>query len=554
VNKRHTRPKQRPQRKQDELSAQTESDLRSTTAPLLSSDVLPPGAGINSSLTRQTLQLQNARGNAHVQLRIQGSTRGEESTQAPQSPNDLSKAEISQSRASGAVARGDPEAGQIAIMRTERWEELYTQSEIGTRKGDDYTDIVIRKVLSQANLSGLDLESLVLLEERLRTKIKSVKVQLGVWEKEPDKVTDLGQWRSMQEWLRYANTHADYVAQEMMKRRTGIEKMESFWPTIDEVQKLVSGRRKHLLYNMLPFVWKLVESNGNYEMDSSEQIRCGYLTESNISSLVAPGHHFFDESWMASKMRNNAARDLYGAFAVDPGAKVGASTAANVASELKSIEARVGTGQIYLHLQMGAKEGGATNNADALGIALDHWAETYPESVYSLWAPDKDKAPSSFSLFGSTPFKFESLSEHEEFAKAVDEIHEAEPAVKPVEMPRLVEAKYKSYWYDARILAKSGDQFLVHYVGWDTSWDEKVDSSRIREKGDPQQDVKLGDVVNVEYKNRVYQASIIQVGIANRAGQYRVHWLGYGDNANSWVNRSSVKSFAGSTAKWADLG
>ena len=43
-----------------------------------------------------------------------------------------------------------------------------------------------------------------------------------------------------------------------------------------------------------------------------------------------------------------------------------------------------------------------------------------------------------------------------------------------------IKVEWKGSWWDAIIREMSGDSYLIHYVGFDSSWDEWVDNSRIK--------------------------------------------------------------------------
>src|SRR5437762_12742136 len=49
-----------------------------------------------------------------------------------------------------------------------------------------------------------------------------------------------------------------------------------------------------------------------------------------------------------------------------------------------------------------------------------------------------------------------------------------------------VEVEWKSDWYQAQIIQVQGNQFKVHYDGYESSWDEWVDNTRIRPNRRPQ--------------------------------------------------------------------
>jgi len=56
-----------------------------------------------------------------------------------------------------------------------------------------------------------------------------------------------------------------------------------------------------------------------------------------------------------------------------------------------------------------------------------------------------------------------------------------QPVRRPVSLVgQKIDIQWGGSWWPGVITAQSGGQFLVHYDGWSSSWDEWVDSSRIR--------------------------------------------------------------------------
>ena len=43
-----------------------------------------------------------------------------------------------------------------------------------------------------------------------------------------------------------------------------------------------------------------------------------------------------------------------------------------------------------------------------------------------------------------------------------------------------VKVEWKGSWWDGLIREVKGDSYLIHYVGFDSSWDEWVDDSRLQ--------------------------------------------------------------------------
>jgi hypothetical protein len=53
----------------------------------------------------------------------------------------------------------------------------------------------------------------------------------------------------------------------------------------------------------------------------------------------------------------------------------------------------------------------------------------------------------------------------------------------PVQAAPRVEVEWGGSWSLAEVLGTRGDLSLIHYVGWDATWDEWVPPSRIRPVG-----------------------------------------------------------------------
>src|SRR5262249_16006418 len=61
------------------------------------------------------------------------------------------------------------------------------------------------------------------------------------------------------------------------------------------------------------------------------------------------------------------------------------------------------------------------------------------------------------------------------------------PRVLPAPAPAMpmgaVEVEWGNKWWAAEVLRSNGSLTLIHYRGWDSSWDEWVPSTRIRPVG-----------------------------------------------------------------------
>ncbi|MBF0422132.1 MAG: RNA-binding protein [Magnetococcales bacterium] len=84
---------------------------------------------------------------------------------------------------------------------------------------------------------------------------------------------------------------------------------------------------------------------------------------------------------------------------------------------------------------------------------------------------------------------------------------------------------WKGSWYDAKVLDVSGTRLLVHYTGYDSSWDEWVTMNRV--------------AIQVLWKGKWYNASTIRA----EEGQVLVHYTGYDNSWDEWVDPSRIRSY-----------
>ena len=90
-----------------------------------------------------------------------------------------------------------------------------------------------------------------------------------------------------------------------------------------------------------------------------------------------------------------------------------------------------------------------------------------------------------------------------------------------------VDVLWKGAWFRASVQQAGDGKVLVHYKGWDSSFDEWVTPERIREP----LPLKPGTALEVEWKGKWFKAVIVEAG----DGKYKIHYDGYGDNWDEWV-------------------
>lgn len=113
-------------------------------------------------------------------------------------------------------------------------------------------------------------------------------------------------------------------------------------------------------------------------------------------------------------------------------------------------------------------------------------------------------------------------------------------AVKGTVEPRVgqrIEVKYKDKWYRAKSIGVKGEQFHVHYAGYDNSWDEWVGPERVR----PYQPGQFGegDKVEVQWSSdqKWYPATVFKAWY----GLHLVRYDGYDSTSDEWVGPRSVR-------------
>jgi hypothetical protein len=101
---------------------------------------------------------------------------------------------------------------------------------------------------------------------------------------------------------------------------------------------------------------------------------------------------------------------------------------------------------------------------------------------------------------------------------------------------RRVEVLSDHHWYKARIINARGDQFKVHYYGWEDSDDEWVTADQIRDVTPVQYPV--GAAVEVRWKGDWYPAQVLDV----RGGVHYIKYDADSDEWNEWVGSRRIRA------------
>lgn len=464
-------------------AAEPEHDA-SASAPLLRGDI-PAGAGVRGSLARQLVAMQGTHGNDHVQRTVQ------------------SAAPVAQ------VQRRKKKPAKPSVP-TSGWQKILHDFNLGSDPSYNEPIDVAAAVNGKA-IKALDLESLILLDDGMKKSIARVEEMFA---------KGFTGSRMLDVWLYDAKAYyKTHVKAEVESRISGVEKQESFWTTIDEAKGMLNSTQRQILFNILPLVWKAVETNLSPNFTPEEKVRAGYLTRTAVKdAFVSPDEaKHRDAAHMAARM-NDTATELAMQFAIPEGGSAGARTASRLAGALADIEHDAVQGQSWIRQEWDWDvEPYPVRN---LGWALDWYVERMPRSVYGAFPDYRD-------------IKASTATDTEQLDTAIKEIDATKGASK---LPPEVEVEWQGKWWAARVLASDGGRHFVHYVGYDKSWDEWIDKDRLRERQGP----AAGEKRVVLWDGIEYEVKIVEVGAGEQEDMLLVHWLGYGADQDSWIYASRV--------------
>jgi len=101
-----------------------------------------------------------------------------------------------------------------------------------------------------------------------------------------------------------------------------------------------------------------------------------------------------------------------------------------------------------------------------------------------------------------------------------------------------VQVKWHENWWPATIQEVAGAKYKIHYTGWGNEWDETVGPDRIR---DPLAIKYTKDQkVQVEWKGKWYASTILEVGTGDKAGKYKIHYDGWGNEWDEWAGSERI--------------
>lgn len=98
-----------------------------------------------------------------------------------------------------------------------------------------------------------------------------------------------------------------------------------------------------------------------------------------------------------------------------------------------------------------------------------------------------------------------------------------------------LKVKSEGEYYAARIVDESGNRILVHYLGYDPSEDEWMAADELVARA--RASFKKGEKAEVLSEGAWWVAKIVK----RRDGRYYVHYSGYGDEWNEWVDVTRIR-------------
>ncbi len=104
-------------------------------------------------------------------------------------------------------------------------------------------------------------------------------------------------------------------------------------------------------------------------------------------------------------------------------------------------------------------------------------------------------------------------------------------------MGQRIEVFSKGKWYRAKSIDADGDQLLVHYCGWDDTYDEWVGPERVR----PYRPEQFGDGDKVDVlwdsDEKWYPATVVR----GWYGLHHVRYDGYDESSDEWVGPGRIR-------------
>jgi len=142
---------------------------------------------------------------------------------------------------------------------------------------------------------------------------------------------------------------------------------------------------------------------------------------------------------------------------------------------------------------------------------------------------------------GKKDEKAEKADDEEEKAddkkKKEDDDKEEKSAAK-FEKGDKVEANWKGTWYKAEVLAVKDGKYEIHYEGWSDTWNQEVEEDKLRKPEGIEYSYKKDDEVEVQWKEKWYDATILEV---EGKDKFKVHYDGWDDQWDESVDGNRIR-------------
>lgn len=353
----------------------------------------------------------------------------------------------------------------------------------------------------QAEFDVLSLEAMLQLKSHADTKIAAA-----------EQAAPTGA-RSIELWLRKARTRRDHMLQPAIDDRVqAVVRPAIFWLVVDKAMARLGGDDTAILARVAPVLWRSVRGK---ELSTSEQIRTGYLTASQVTSIVGAGTKFFGDENIVKHLHSGASV-MSNRFILKDKSATPTDAGAALATTVESIHDQFEKALTQIFRETGEVVFGPPK---ALRASLAQQAKKQPRSILSL-----------MGIENRTPAQ----DQHLEVEAAMREI--AIISGVATGSSALLEAESQGKYFAVKVLATRSDGHpYVHYVGYGTDWDEWIDPARLRTRTK----LRENDQAWITWEGGVYPTKILEVGEGKRAGQIRVHWLGFSErNDHNWIDAS----------------
>ena len=90
---------------------------------------------------------------------------------------------------------------------------------------------------------------------------------------------------------------------------------------------------------------------------------------------------------------------------------------------------------------------------------------------------------------------------------------------------------WQGTWYSAKVLDKSNNKCFITYEGYNSSWDEWVGADRFRG------DYEVGQSVEILWKGTWYPGRILDI----KGNQYKITYTGYNSSWDEWVETARLR-------------